>query len=62
MLNFHRINTSTQIYIDAMKARHVLIGRPFAHTDSWNRLTLGTPEEMQIFVNELRQLRIERIV
>lgn len=56
---FHRINTDTQSYSDAMKARHIMVGRPFDHTEGWNRLTLGTPSEMSVFVNELRQLRKE---
>ncbi len=56
---FHRVNASSADYRAAMKARHVMVGRPFDHTDGWNRLSLGTPDEMRAFVRELKALRAE---
>ena len=54
---FHRVKGDTATYRDRMKARHVMVGRPFDHTDGWNRLTLGTPQEMEAFVAVLRDFR-----
>lgn len=53
----HRVKGSTADYQKAMRERHVMVGRPFEFTDGWNRLTLGTPGEMQAFVKVLDQLR-----
>ncbi|MGL6210817.1 MAG: aminotransferase class I/II-fold pyridoxal phosphate-dependent enzyme, partial [Paracoccaceae bacterium] len=54
---FHRVNSSSAAYRDSMKKLHIMVGRPFDHTDGWNRLTLGTPAEMQAFVKALKTLR-----
>ena len=35
----------------------ILVGREFLPIQSWVRLTLGTPEEMQYFVNVLKEFR-----
>lgn len=54
---FHRVKGDTATYRDRMKARHVMVGRPFDRTDGWNRLTIGTPAEMQAFVSVLKDFR-----
>ena len=38
-----------------MAEAHVMVGREFPPAIGWNRLTLGTPEEMQQFVVILKQ-------
>ncbi|MGE8355705.1 MAG: pyridoxal phosphate-dependent aminotransferase [Microvirgula sp.] len=58
----HRIKGSTTAYQAEMKKRHVLVGRLFDHTDGWNRLTIGTPEEMRAFVKVLDGMRRDGLV
>lgn len=53
----HKVKGSTADYQKAMRERHVMVGRPFEFTEGWNRLTLGTPGEMQAFVKVLDQMR-----
>ena len=40
-----------------MAAAHVYVGREFPPAVGWNRLTLGTPEEMKAFVKVLKDFR-----
>lgn len=54
---FHRIKGDTATYRERMKSRYVMVGRPFDHTNGWNRLTIGTPQEMEAFVAVLRDFR-----
>lgn len=54
---FHQINTPVSVYSKHMAAQNIFVGRYFAPYSNWNRLTLGTPEEMQYFVNVLKQFR-----
>ncbi|MCL6263074.1 histidinol-phosphate transaminase [Craterilacuibacter sp. RT1T] len=58
---FHRVNSSSAAYRENMKKLHIMVGRPFDHTDGWNRLTLGTPAEMQAFVQALKTLRQQNL-
>ncbi|MXR37166.1 pyridoxal phosphate-dependent aminotransferase [Craterilacuibacter sinensis] len=58
---FHRVNSSSAAYRENMKKLHIMVGRPFDHTDGWNRLTLGTPAEMQAFVKALKTLRQQNL-
>ncbi|MCP9758377.1 aminotransferase class I/II-fold pyridoxal phosphate-dependent enzyme [Aquitalea sp. S1-19] len=58
---FHRVNSSSAAYRENMKKMHIMVGRPFDHTDGWNRLTLGTPAEMQAFVKALKTLRQQNL-
>jgi histidinol-phosphate aminotransferase len=36
--------------------RRILVGRRFAAMPEWLRVSLGTPQEMQLFVAALREL------
>ncbi len=58
---FHRVNSSSAAYRENIKKLHIMVGRPFDHTDGWNRLTLGTPAEMQAFVQALKTLRQQNL-
>ena len=40
-----------------MKAQHIMVGREFPPAVGWSRLTLGTPEEMTVFVRVLKSFR-----
>ena len=44
---FHQLNTPLKDYQQHMAESGVLIGRAFPPADSWCRISLGTPEEMQ---------------
>lgn len=53
----HRINGDLDSYIERMKEHGVLVGRPFPPMLSYNRLSLGLPEEMERFAEILRTFR-----
>lgn len=54
---FHEIKGDHQTYKDRMAQAHVFVGREFAPAVGYNRLTLGTPEEMRAFVKVLKTFR-----
>ncbi|EFE55751.1 putative histidinol-phosphate transaminase [Providencia rettgeri DSM 1131] len=52
---FHKVKGDVKTYQQRMADTHVMVGREFPPAVGWNRLTLGTPEEMQQFVVILKQ-------
>ncbi|EJD6041120.1 histidinol-phosphate aminotransferase family protein [Providencia rettgeri] len=52
---FHKVNGDVKTYQQRMADAHVMVGREFPPIIGWNRLTLGTPEEMLQFVVILKQ-------
>ncbi|HXR97946.1 MAG TPA: aminotransferase class I/II-fold pyridoxal phosphate-dependent enzyme [Terriglobales bacterium] len=56
--NFVMINLKQDIAptIVAFRERGILVGRKFPPMDTWLRVTVGKPEEMQAFVTGLRQI------
>ncbi|PHI31786.1 pyridoxal phosphate-dependent aminotransferase [Budvicia aquatica] len=54
---FHKVSGDVKTYQDRMKEYHVFVGREFLPAKGWNRLTLGTPEEMTAFVSVLTEFR-----
>ncbi|EPK8019119.1 pyridoxal phosphate-dependent aminotransferase [Providencia rettgeri] len=52
---FHKVKGDVKTYQQRMAEAHVMVGREFPPAIGWNRLTLGTPEEMQQFVVILKQ-------
>ena len=54
---FHEIKGDHQTYKDRMAAAHVFVGRAFSPIENFNRLTLGTPDEMRAFVTVLKSFR-----
>jgi len=54
---FHQIKGNHQVYKDHMAAAHVFVGRAFPPFEHYNRLTIGTPEEMKAFVKVLKDFR-----
>lgn len=52
---FHKVKGDVKTYQQRMADAHVMVGREFPPAVGWNRLTLGTPEEMQQFVVILKQ-------
>lgn len=54
---FHQVKGDAADYQARMKQHHILVGRPFPPLNNWNRLTLGTPQEMQQFVTQLHAFR-----
>ncbi|MFW2178201.1 MULTISPECIES: pyridoxal phosphate-dependent aminotransferase [unclassified Moraxella] len=54
---FHKIKGDVKTYQARMKENHVWVGREFLPITGWNRLTLGTPEEMSVFVTVLKSFR-----
>ncbi|MGP4716626.1 pyridoxal phosphate-dependent aminotransferase [Psychrobacter sp. T6-6] len=54
---FHEINGDVQTYIDRMRDHGIAVGREFAPITGFNRLTLGRPDEMAVFVKVLKSFR-----
>ncbi|WP_075321104.1 pyridoxal phosphate-dependent aminotransferase [Histophilus somni] len=54
---FHEIKADVKTYQVRMKEHHVLVGRLFPPIEGYNRLTLGTPDEMLVFVKVLKEFR-----
>ncbi|AJJ63546.1 pyridoxal phosphate-dependent aminotransferase [Yersinia aldovae] len=54
---FHQVNGDVKTYQNRMKQYHIFVGREFPPAVGWNRLTLGTPEEMMAFVTVLKMFR-----
>ncbi|MGO1282060.1 MULTISPECIES: pyridoxal phosphate-dependent aminotransferase [unclassified Psychrobacter] len=54
---FHEINGDVQTYIDRMREHGIAVGREFSPITGFNRLTLGRPDEMAVFVKVLKLFR-----
>ncbi|MGO2278591.1 MULTISPECIES: pyridoxal phosphate-dependent aminotransferase [unclassified Psychrobacter] len=54
---FHEIKGDVQTYIDRMREHGIAVGREFAPIAGFNRLTLGRPDEMAVFVEVLKSFR-----
>jgi len=53
----HRINGDLTSYRNRMREHNVQVGRPFPPMLTYNRLSLGLPEEMVQFTEILRTFR-----
>ncbi len=53
----HEIGPDLKAYQNAMLNRHVKIGRDMGLGTGWNRLSVGTPDEMRHFLKVLSQVK-----
>jgi len=53
----HRIQGDVKEYIGRMRDRGLHVGRPFPALPSYNRLSMGLPEEMEIWAETLKDFR-----
>ncbi|MBI4538444.1 MAG: aminotransferase class I/II-fold pyridoxal phosphate-dependent enzyme [Gemmatimonadetes bacterium] len=53
----YRINGDLLEFIERMRERDVLVGRPFPPMLGYNRISIGLPEEMERFAQHLREFR-----
>lgn len=53
----HRINASLGEYSQRMRQNGIYVGRKMTVEDNWNRISLGTPEEMRQFTAALHAFR-----
>lgn len=53
----HRINSDLASYSKRMRDNGIRVGRPMTKEDGWNRLSVGRPEDMAIFVQTLSEFR-----
>jgi histidinol-phosphate aminotransferase len=53
----HRIGTPLVDYTEHMQRNGVRVGRKMTVDDRWNRISLGTPDEMKIFTQTLMAFR-----
>ncbi len=58
----HRVPGDLATYIARMRERDVIVGRPFPPMLSYNRVSIGLPEEMERFAEVLRSFRREGLV
>ncbi|MDR8522269.1 pyridoxal phosphate-dependent aminotransferase [Shewanella fidelis] len=54
---FHKVNGDSEKYMQHMQQAGILVGRPFNHGEGWNRLSIGTPAQMQYFCKTLAKFR-----
>ena len=54
---FHEVKGDVQTYIDRMREQGIVVGRAFPPIEGFNRLTLGTPDEMAVFIKALKRFR-----
>lgn len=54
---FHEIKGDLKTYIDRMRDNGIKVGREFPPVTGFNRLTLGTPDEMEVFIKVLKTFR-----
>lgn len=54
---FYEVNGDVQTYIDRMKEHGIAVGREFPSIPGFNRITLGTPEEMIVVIDTLQLFR-----
>lgn len=54
---FHEITGDLKTYIDRMRESGIKVGREFPPVTGFNRLSLGTPDEMAVFVEVLKSFR-----
>lgn len=53
----HKIGTDLSTYSDRMKQNGIVVGRKMTPENNWNRISIGTPEEMNQFTATLRAFR-----
>ena len=53
----HRVRGDLREYIQRMRQRGLRVGRPFPALPSYNRLSMGLPEEMEIWAETLKNFR-----
>lgn len=54
---FHEVKGDVQTYIERMYENGIVVGRKFEPITGFNRLTLGRPDEMAVFVETLKSFR-----
>ncbi len=54
---FHEIKGDLKTYIDRMRDNGIKVGREFPPVTGFNRVTLGTPDEMTVFIKVLKLFR-----
>ncbi len=58
----HRIQGDLDTYIKRMREHDIWVGRPFPPMLNHSRVSIGVPEEMQVFADALRSFRQQRWV
>ncbi|MFT6269874.1 MAG: histidinol-phosphate aminotransferase [Alphaproteobacteria bacterium] len=53
----HRIRTPLSEYAAHMQQNGIRVGRKMTTDDKWNRISLGTPDEMKVFTDVLLEFR-----
>ncbi|MDN3453324.1 MULTISPECIES: histidinol-phosphate transaminase [unclassified Psychrobacter] len=54
---FHEVKGDVKVYIERMHEHGIVVGREFPPIQSFSRVTLGTPDEMTVFIETLRLFR-----
>lgn len=53
----HRINSDLNSYTQRMLANNIKVGRRMTKDDGWNRISIGTPSQMEAFTKTLKRFR-----
>lgn len=53
----HRINSDLNSYTQRMLANNIKVGRRMTKDDGWNRISIGTPSQMEAFTKTLKSFR-----
>ncbi|MGM8908553.1 pyridoxal phosphate-dependent aminotransferase [Psychrobacter sp. 1U1] len=54
---FHEVKGNVKVYMDRMREHGIVVGREFPPIEGFSRLTLGTPDEMAVFIEVLKSFR-----
>lgn len=54
---FHEVKGNVKAYMDRMREHGIVVGREFPPIEGFSRLTLGTPDEMAVFIKVLKSFR-----
>jgi histidinol-phosphate aminotransferase len=53
----HKLGAPLAEYVAHMQQNGIRVGRKMTSDDSWNRISLGTPDEMKVFTKVLLEFR-----
>jgi len=53
----HEIGTDLSTYSERMKQNGITVDRKMTLENGWNRISIGTPEEMKQFASTVRAFR-----
>lgn len=59
---FFNLKKPLKVFADAMKAEHIMVGRPFPPATTWCRVSYVRPAEMKYVADVMRALRTKGVI